>query len=193
MKLKDACSLEKSYDQPRQHIKKQKHYFANKGPSSQRDGFSSSHVWIWKLDNKESWVPKNWCFWTVVLGKTLESPLDCKEIKPVTPKEDQSWIFIERTDVEAETPILWHLLWGTDSLEKTLMLRKITGGRRRGQHSMRWFDGITKWMDMSFSKLRDLVMKREACHVAVHGVIKSQTRLSDQTERNTSVLLFLSN
>ena len=97
----------KSFDQPRHHSKKQRHYFANKGPSSQGYGFSSSHVWMWELDFKESWVPKNWCFWTVVLEKTLESPLDCKEIQPVHPKENQSWIFIGRTDVEAETPILW--------------------------------------------------------------------------------------
>ena len=97
----------KSYDQPRQHIKKQRHYFANKGPSSQGYGFSSGHVWMWELDNKESWAPMNWCFWTVVLEKTLESPLDCKEIQPVHPKGNQSWLFIGRTDAEAETPILW--------------------------------------------------------------------------------------
>ena len=97
----------KSYNQPRQHIKKQRHYFANKGPSSQSYGFSSSHVWMWESDYKESWVLKNWCFWTVWLEKTLESPLDCKETKPVNPKENQSWIFIGRTDAEAETPILW--------------------------------------------------------------------------------------
>ena len=96
----------KSYDQPRQHIKKQRHYFANKGLSSQSFGFSSDHVWRWELDYKESWAPKNWCFWTVLL-KTLESPLDCKEIQPVHPKGDQSWIFTGRTDAEAETPILW--------------------------------------------------------------------------------------
>ena len=107
MKLKDAYSLEESYDQPRQHIKKQRHYFANKGPSSQSYGFPSSHVSIWELDYKESWVPQNWCFWTVVLEKTLEGPLDCKEIHPVHPKRDQSWVFIGRTDVEAETLILW--------------------------------------------------------------------------------------
>ena len=107
MKLKDACSLEKSYEQPRQHIKKQRHYFANKGPSSQGYGFSRSHVWMWELDYKESWVPKNWCFWTVATEKTLESPLDCKEIQPVPPKVNQSWIFIGKTDTEAETPILW--------------------------------------------------------------------------------------
>ena len=96
----------KSYDQPRWHIKKQRHYFAKKGLSSQSYGFSSSHVWTWELDSKESWAPKNWCSWTVVLEKTLESPVDCKEIQPVHPK-DQSWVFIGKTDAEAETPILW--------------------------------------------------------------------------------------
>ena len=96
----------KSYDQPRQHIKKQRHYFANKGLSSQSYGFSSSHARKWELDYKESWVLKNWCFWTVVLEKTLESPMDCKEIEPIHPKGDQSWVFIGRTDAEAETPIL---------------------------------------------------------------------------------------
>ena len=116
LKLKDTCSLEeklwqtswkKNYDQPRQHIKKQRHYFANKGPSSQSYGFSSSHVWMWELDHKESWALKNWCFWTVVLEKTLESPLDSKEIKPVHPKGNQSWIFTGKTDDKAEAPILW--------------------------------------------------------------------------------------
>ena len=106
MKLKDT-PWKKSYDQPRQHIKKQRHYFVNKGPSSQGYGFSSSHVWVWELDYKKSWVLKNWCFWTVVLEKTLESPLDCKEIQPVHPKGNQSWVFIGRTDAEAETPKLW--------------------------------------------------------------------------------------
>ena len=99
--------LERKVDQPRQHIKKQRHYFSNKGPSSQGYGYSSGHIWMWELDYKENWVPKNWCFWTVVLEKTLESPLDCKEIQPVHPKGDQSWVFIGRTDVEAETPIFW--------------------------------------------------------------------------------------
>ena len=106
MKLKDTYSLEEIYDQPREHIKKQRHDFANKGPSSQGYGFSSSHVWLWELDYKESWMPKNWCFWTVVLEKTLESPLNSKEIQSVHPKGNQSWIFIGRTDAEAETPIL---------------------------------------------------------------------------------------
>ena len=97
----------KSYDHPRQHIKKQRYYFANKGPSSQSYGFSSSHVWMWELDYKESWGLKNWYLWTVVLEKTLENLLDCEQIQPVHPKGNQSWIFIGRTDVETETPILW--------------------------------------------------------------------------------------
>ena len=97
----------KGYDQLRQHIKKQRHYFAKKGPSSQVYGFSIGHVWMWELDYKKNWAPKNWCFWTVVLEKTLESPLDWKEIQPVHPRGDQSWIFTGRTDAEAETPIIW--------------------------------------------------------------------------------------
>ena len=145
MKLKDTCSLEEKLWQ---HIKKQRHYFANKDPPSQGYGFSSSHVWMWELDYKESWEPKNWCFWTVVLEKTLESPLDCKEIQTVHPKGNQSWIFIGRTDAEAETPILSHLMQRTDSLKKTRMLGEIEGRRRRGGQRMRWLDGITNRMDM---------------------------------------------
>ena len=105
--IKTLAPWKKSYDQTRQYIKKQRHYFANKGPSSQGYGFSSSHVWLWELDYKESWAQKNCCFWTMVLEKTLESPLVCKEVQPVHTKGDQSWVFIGRTDVEAETPILW--------------------------------------------------------------------------------------
>ena len=107
MKFKDTGPWKNSYDHPRQHIKKQRHYFANKGPSSQGYGFSSGRVWVWELDYKEIWSLKNWCLWTVVLEKTLESPLDCKEIQPVHPKGNQSWIFMGRTDAEAEAPILW--------------------------------------------------------------------------------------
>ena len=107
VKLKVTCSLEENYDQPRQHIENQRHYFANKGPSSQSYGFSNSHVWMWELDCEASWALENWCLWTVVLEKTLESPLDCKEIQSVHPKGDQSWVFTGRTNAEAETPILW--------------------------------------------------------------------------------------
>ena len=127
-------------------IEKQRHYFANKGLSSQGYGFSSGHVWMRELDCEESWALKNWCFWTVVVEKTLESPLDCKEIQPVHPKGDQSWVFIGRTDGEAETPILWpphEKSWLTG---KTLMLGGIGSRRRRGRQRMRWLDGITtRW------------------------------------------------
>ena len=133
MKLKDTCSLEKSYDKPRHHTGKQRHYFADKCPYSQGYGFSSSHVWIWDLDYKESWALKNWCFWTVMLEKTLKSPLDCKEIKPVNPKGNKSWIFIESTDAKLKLQYFGHLMQRADSsLEKTLMLGKIESRRRRG-------------------------------------------------------------
>ena len=124
-------------------IEKQRCYIANKGPSSQSYCFSSSRVWMWELNHTESWALKNWCFWTVVLEKTLESHLDCKEIQPVHPKGDQSWVFIGRTDAEAETPIFGHLMWRADSFEKALMLGKTDSGRRRGRQRMRWLDGIT--------------------------------------------------
>ena len=128
-------------------IFKSRHYFTNKGPSSQRYGFSSSHVWMWELDNKESWALKNWCFWTVVLEKTLESPLDCKEIQPVSPKGNPKGLMLK-----LKLQYFGHLMQRTDSFEKTLMLGKTEGGRRERQ-TMRWLDVITNLMDMSLSKL----------------------------------------
>ena len=129
----------------------------------------------------QSWVLKNWCFWTVVLEKSLKSPLDCKEIQPVHPKGDQSWMFIGRTDAKAETPILWPP--DADSFEKTLMLGKIEGRRRKGWQRMRRLDGITDSMDMCLGRIWELVIDREVWCAVVHGITKSQTWLSNWTEQ----------
>ena len=147
MKLKDACSLEEKLWQPRQHIKKQRHYFANKGPSSQGYGFSSSHVWMWDLDYKES---KFWRIDSLNCGveKTLESPLDCRRSNQSILKEISPEYSLEGLMLKLNRQSFGHLLWKTDSFEKTLMLGKIEGGRRRGQQRMRWLDGITDSMDI---------------------------------------------
>ena len=150
--------------------------FADTGLHSQRYGFSSSHAQMWELDHKEVWVWNKWCFQIVMLEETLESPLDSKEIKPVDPKGNQPWISIGRTVAEVEAPVLCYLMWRADSLEKTLMMVKIEGGRRRGWQRIRWLDSIIDSMDMNLSKLQVMVEDEEpgrSSAVPVHGLTES--------------------
>ena len=175
--------LKERYDKPRQHILKQRHYFADKGLYSQSYSFSSCHVWMWELDHKEGWVPKNWCFWNVVLEKTLESPLDCKEIKPVNLKGNQTWIFIGETDAEAEAPILWppdakSWLIGKDpdagkdwrQEEKGKTKNKMVGWHR-------WPNGH------EFEQAPGDGDDREVWFAAVRGVSESRTWLRERLEQ----------
>ena len=162
-----------SYDKPRQHVKKQSHHVADKGPYSQNYDFSSSHVWMWELDHKEGRVLKNWHFWIVVLEKTLQSLLDCKEITPVNLKGNKPWILIGRTVAEVPT-----LMQRTNSLEKTL--GKTEGKRKTGKQRLRWLDSIIDSMEMNFSQLQEIVEDTGAWHAIVHGVTESDMTVTEQ-------------
>ena len=153
--------------------------------------FSSSHVWMWELDHKEDWAPKNWCFWIVVLEKTLESPLDCKEINPVNPKGNQPWIFIGRPDAEAEAPVLWPPYVKKITHWKRSNSGKDWGQEAKGWQRMRWLNSIIDSMDMDLKKLQERV-DRVACHVAIHGVAKNWTRLSYWTATTTHLIIVTS-
>ena len=180
-----------SYDQPRQHIKKQRHYFVNKGPSSQGYGFSNSHVWMWELDYKESWVPTTDAFELWCWRRLLRVPWTGWRSNQFILKEISPECSLKGLMLKLKLQYFGHVMQRTDSLEKTLMLGKIEGGKRRGWQGIRWLDGFTDSMDMGFGELRELVMDREAWRAAIHGVTNSRTWLSNWTELNGCTTLWM--
>ena len=178
---KTIASFQESYDKPRQCVEKQRHYSADKGPYSQGYGLPSGHIQLWDLDHKEGRMLKNWCLWTVVLEKILESPLDSKEIKPVNLQGDQPWYSLEGLMLKLKLQCFGHLMWTDDSLEKSLILETIEGRRRTGHQRMRWLDGITDAVNMNLGNVWEIVRDREAWSAAVHGVAKNWTWLGDWT------------
>ena len=174
------------YDKPRQHIKKQRHYFADKGPYSQSYDFSSSHVCMWDLEHKEGWAQKNWCLWTVVLEKTFEVLWTARRSNQSILKEINPEYSLESLMLKLKHQYFSHLMWRSDSLQKTLELGKIEGRWKRGQQRIRWLDGITDLMGMSLSKLQEMMKDREDSCAAGHGIAKNWTRLSDWTMTKNS-------
>ena len=168
-----------SYGKPRQHIEKQRHHVADKGPYSQSYGFSSIHVRLWELDPKEGWQPKNWCFWIVVRRRFLRVPWTARRSNQSILKEINPEYSVEGLMLKLKLQYFSYLMWRASSLEKTLTLGKIRGQRRRGWQRMRWLDSIINLMGMNLSKLWEIVKDREAWHAAVHGITKSLTRLSE--------------